>query len=219
MRLETAFELIRHPLVNARSYETTWWRRQPARRPTGSEYIPPAKPLTGYTRKPMMIRAVLVLACCAATTGAQSVARPPAPSDGREAVQRLSWIAGCWRRQVPGGASVVEEHWMTPRAGFALGTSRTVRNDTIVVEFEQLRLFQRAGRAVYHAEPSGQSPTDFEAQTTTDSLVVFENPAHDFPQKIIYRKRGTDSLIARVEGTMRGQARAVDFAYARVPCR
>lgn len=167
----------------------------------------------------MMIRPLLMLVSLASTAGAQIAARPPGPSEGRDAVQRLSWFTGCWRRQAPGSPNVVEEHWMAPRAGFALGMSRTVRNDTIVVEYEQLRLFQRTGRAVYHAEPSGQTPTDFEAQTTSDSLVVFENPAHDFPQRIIYRKRGADSLIARIEGTMRGQARAADFAYARVACR
>jgi len=109
-----------------------------------------------------MIRGLVLLSFLATTPGvAQTVSRPPWPSEGRDAVQRLSWFAGCWRRQAPGGASVVEEQWMTPRAGFALGMSRTVRSDSVVTEFEQLRLFQREGRAVYHAEPSGQTATDF----------------------------------------------------------
>jgi hypothetical protein len=166
-----------------------------------------------------MIRTVIVMICLTVVdAGAQTLSRPPAPSEGRDAVQRLSWVAGCWRRQATGSPTVVEEQWMTPRAGFMLGVSRTVRSDTFVVEYEQLRVFQRAGRAVYHAEPSGQSPADFEAQTTSDTLVVFENPTHDFPQRIIYRKRGPDSLIARVEGTMRGQARGIDFGFARMRC-
>jgi hypothetical protein len=172
-----------------------------------------------YTRARVMIRTAIVMICFAAGVArAQAVPRPPAPTEGRDAVQRLSWFAGCWRRQIAGGASVLDEQWMVPRGGVALGMSRTVRNDTIVVEFEQLRLFQRAGRAVYRAEPSGQVPAEFEAQSTSDTLVVFENAAHDFPQRIIYRKRGADSLIARIEGTMRGQARAADFSYARVRC-
>jgi hypothetical protein len=127
-------------------------------------------------------------------------------------------MAGCWRRQAPGSASVAEEHWMKPRAGFALGSSRTIRGDTLVTAYEQLRLFQRAGRAVYHATPSGQTPTEFEAQATSDTMVVFENAAHDFPQRVIYRKRGSDSLIARVEGTVGGQARGFDFPFARTAC-
>jgi hypothetical protein len=166
----------------------------------------------------MIRRFVLFAALVAATPASgQAVSKPPSPKEGNSAVQRLSWMAGCWRRQTASG-SVVEEQWMSPRAGFALGVSRTVRGDSMVVEYEQLRLFQKAGRAVYHAAPSGQTPTEFEAKATTDTMVVFENPAHDFPQRVIYRKRGADSLLARVEGTMNGQARGVDFPYARARC-
>jgi hypothetical protein len=98
-----------------------------------------------------------------------------------------------------------------------LGMGRTVRNDTLV-EFEQLRLTQRGTSAVYHAEPSGQAPAEFVATAVSDSLVTFSNPQHDFPQRIIYRRRGADSLVARVEGTRGGAVRGVDFPYARVAC-
>jgi len=165
----------------------------------------------------MIRRFVLLVTLAAIPAAAQTTARPPSPKEGSSAVQQLSWMAGCWRRQTASG-SVVEEQWMTPRAGFALGISRTVRGDSMVVEFEQLRLFQKAGHAVYHAEPSGQAPTDFEAKATSDTMVVFENTTHDFPQRVIYRKRGADSLLARIEGTMNGQARGVDFPYARARC-
>ena len=77
-------------------------------------------------------RLALVTALLASPLAAQTVPRPPSPKEGTSAVQQLSWFAGCWRRQAPGGSSVVEEHWMAPRAGMALGTSRTVRGDTMV---------------------------------------------------------------------------------------
>lgn len=161
-------------------------------------------------------RAIVPILALAASAHAQTVAKPPSPKEGTTAVQQLKWMAGCWRQQAPG--STVDEQWMAPRAGMMLGLGRTVRGDTIVLEFEQLRIFQRAGHAVYHAEPSGQKPTDFEANATSDSLVVFENPTHDFPQRVIYRKRGADSLIGRIEGTLNGKVRGVDFPYMRVPC-
>lgn len=166
----------------------------------------------------MTRRSLLLIMLAAAPLRAQSVPRPPSPNEGTSAVQRLTWMAGCWRRQSVNGASVVEEQWMAPRGGFMLGMSRTVRGDTMVAEFEQLRIFQRAGNAVYHAEPSGQLPTDFEAKTTSDTMVVFENATHDFPQRIIYRKHGADSLFARIEGMRNGQARGLDFPFAHVRC-
>ena len=106
---------------------------------------------------------------------------------------------------------------MRPRGGTMLGVGRTTRGDS-VIEFEQVRIFERAGRAVYAALPSGQALAEFEAAATGDSVVTFENPAHDFPQRVIYRRRGADSLIARIERTRNGQLRGVDFPYRRVPC-
>jgi hypothetical protein len=52
-----------------------------------------------------------------------------------------------------------------------------------------------------------------------DGAITFSNPAHDFPQRIIYRRAGADSLHARIEGTRNGQPRGVDYAYVRVACQ
>jgi hypothetical protein len=133
-------------------------------------------------------------------------------------VRALSWFSGCWERRSANGSSVIEEQWMAPRGETMLGMARTVRGDTALVEYEHLRIFKRGGHAIYHAEPSGQAPADFEAKSVSDTLVVFENPTHDFPQRVIYRKRGMDSLLARIEGTTGGKVRGIDFPYARVRC-
>lgn len=135
----------------------------------------------------------------------------PAPS-----AARLAWLAGCWRQTT--GTRVVDEQWMMPSAGTMLGMSRTVR-DGQVTEYEQLRIHERNGRVVYTASPSGQATADFEASSTSDTLVTFENSAHDFPQRISYRTRGRDSVVARVEGARNGQVRGFDFVYGRVACR
>ena len=130
---------------------------------------------------------------------------------------QLSWIAGCWRQTSGNGNRVVDEQWMSLRGGTMLGMSRTVRGDSLL-ELEFLQILEQASRVVYHAQPSGQRPADFVASTVSDTLVVFENTEHDFPQRIIYRRRGADSLIARIEGTRNGKTRGIDFPYARVRC-
>ena len=130
-------------------------------------------------------------------------------------VQQVGWLAGCWQR-VDGGRTV-EEQWMRPRGGLMLGAGRTVEGDSLV-EFEQVMILERAGRLVYAARPSGQAPAEFESIAVTDSSVTFENPAHDFPQRVLYRRVGADSLVARVEGTRGGRARGADFPYRRAAC-
>lgn len=163
-----------------------------------------------------MIAAIPVLALAGAATVAavSGFAGQGAPARV-EKIEAASWFAGCWTRR--SGQTVIEEQWMAPRGGVMVGMSRTVR-DGKLVEYEFIRLFESNGRLVYQAMPSRQAPTDFTSTVTSDTLLIFENPAHDFPQRIIYRRQGTDSLTARIEGPGPGGTRGVDFRFARDAC-
>jgi hypothetical protein len=130
-------------------------------------------------------------------------------------IQRLAWFQGCWRMSAPG--RVIEETWTAPAGRSMLGISRTVRGDSLV-EYEFVVLREDSGTVTYQARPSGQAGAVFKASLLTDSAVVFENPAHDFPQRIGYRRAGPDSLVAWIEGTLRGNLRRREFPYARVAC-
>jgi hypothetical protein len=50
-------------------------------------------------------------------------------------------------------------------------------------------------------------------------MVVFENPKHDFPQKVGYQRDGADTLLAWIEGTDKGQTRRIEFPYRRAMCQ
>ena len=109
----------------------------------------------------------------------------PAAAAGQ--VDRLAWLAGCW--QITRGDEVIDEQWMPPRGGVMLGMSRTVRaGRTTTTEFVTLRV--SAGRVAYEANPSGQQPTSFPATMVSADRAVFENPAHDYPKRIIYARSG-----------------------------
>ncbi len=103
---------------------------------------------------------------------------------------------------------------MAPLGGTMLGMSRTVRGGT-TREYEFLQIRDVDGALAYIARPSGQAEATFRVKTLSASEVIFEDPAHDFPQRIIYRRNDDGSLTARIEGTMNGQARGVDFPYTR----
>ena len=168
----------------------------------------------------MRIRAVAVGVLVAGGSLGTGATRDSSLAGARASrLDSLSWISGCWARSNQRG--LTEEHWTRPAGGTLLGFSRTIRRvaerDT-TTEFEFLRIFERNDRLVYAALPSGQRYTEFVESEMTDSSVVFANPAHDFPQYVRYTRRGADSLIARIDGTIQGRARAVDFPYARTRC-
>jgi hypothetical protein len=131
----------------------------------------------------------------------------------------LAWMAGCWEQRTP--RRIVQELWLPPASGTMIGMGRTLRHTAAgdsLVEMEFLRIVARDGAWAYLAQPGGQPPTEFTSHAAGDTSVTFTNLQHDFPQQITYRRRGADSLVARVEGVVNGATRAIEFPYARGAC-
>jgi hypothetical protein len=127
-------------------------------------------------------------------------------------ISDLSWMSGDW--QTPAGGRVqIDEHWTQPAGRSMLGMSRTVGGDKSI-EFEYLRIEQREDGIYYVAHPKARCPgTDFKLTRLSSSEAVFENPQHDFPKRIIYRKTSEDALTASIdagEGT-----KSMSFGYQR----
>jgi hypothetical protein len=101
-----------------------------------------------------------------------------------------------------------------PGGGVMLGLGRTVR-DGKLREYEFVRIVEADGSLAYMAEPSGQAKATFPLKSLTADEAVFENPTHDFPQRVIYRRLGADAVTGRIEGQIGGQAKSVDFPYKR----
>lgn len=125
----------------------------------------------------------------------------------------LAWLAGDWQT-TPGGRRQIEEHWMSVAGGTMMGMSRTVAGEK-TVEFEYLRIEQRADGIYYVAHPKARCPaTDFKLTKSSATEAIFENPQHDFPKRIIYRKTGADSLTASIDG---GEgSKAMTFSFTRM---
>jgi len=135
-----------------------------------------------------------------------------APSD----IDRLGFLAGCWTLTRPNGATI-EEQWLPPAGGAMIGMSRTV-HDGKLRAYEFMRILPAAdGKLQFVATPSGQAEGAFPLKDVAENAVTFENPQHDFPQRILYRRVDKDSLAARIEGAIDGQSRSVDFTYRRCP--
>lgn len=149
-----------------------------------------------------MLKLILVTFCLLVTLTPQTAA-----------LSDLAWIAGDWQT-APGGRRQIEEHWTNVAGGTMMGVSRTVAGDK-TVEFEYLRIEQRADGIYYVAHPKARCPaTDFKLTKSSATEAIFENPQHDFPKRIIYRKTGADSLTASIDG---GEgSKAMTFSFTRV---
>lgn len=134
----------------------------------------------------------------------------------KSGVDRLEWISGCWASD--DGKERTEEIWMKPAGQSMIGMSRTVAGGRTVFT-EHLQIREANGQIAYIVSLGmGAKPTVFKLVKSSDSEAVFENPEHDFPQRIIYRRESTDVLFARIEGQEKGVNKAMDFPYKRSKC-
>ena len=111
------------------------------------------------------------------------------------AVDDLAWMAGRW--ESASGDRWTEEYWSAPRAGAMIGYSRSGRGETLG-EYEFIRLVPgEDGVPVYLASPGGGTPVPFRLVEQGEGSATFANPAHDYPQRIVYRRDG-DAMVATI---------------------
>ncbi|MGE3108631.1 MAG: DUF6265 family protein [Phycisphaerales bacterium] len=168
--------------------------------------------------------ACVALAGCA---GQIDTRRDPEMFMRDAALDRAGFLAGTWRSASEG--SIIEEHWSEPAGDGMIGYSRTIKPETAtggrLAQFEFLRLSAKAGpegadagELTYIAAPGGRyPPTAFTMTGSAPGRLIFENPAHDFPQKIEYWLDEAGALHARISapGADGGEA-AHEWVYQRV---
>ncbi len=133
-------------------------------------------------------------------------------------ISDLDWFAGCWEINIPERQMTISEMWTKPSGGTLIGVGRTVVNNK-TVSYEYLRIVEGNEGIDYIAKPSSNSgETPFRLKNSTAKEVVFENLANDFPQRVIYRREKAGSISARIEGSVDGKAKPIDFPFLRVKC-
>ena len=149
-----------------------------------------------------MIRSlVAALLLAPALCSAQSPAR----------VAALEWLSGTWVQET--SKEKVSESWLGPANGLMVAVNLTARANGRK-SFEFLRIAETPAGFSYFASPEGRPPTEFRLKEAGDQRVVFENAAHDFPQRILYWRDG-EQLVARIEGTIRGEAKQQEWRFTR----
>src|SRR5687767_4558483 len=106
----------------------------------------------------------------------------------------LAFMVGYWISTQPDGKTS-EELWLPERGNVMLGLGRT--NQGLSTEFEFLRIENRKEGVVYVAAPHNGKETEFKLVQSGKDEAVFENLAHDFPQRIRYWLDKDGKLHAR----------------------
>jgi len=132
-----------------------------------------------------------------------------------EKLSKMKWLIGNWENRSPDGN--LRETWQAVNDSVYKGFSCFTReNDTLSVEYVTLE--ERGNELFYIPVVSGQNdgkPVTFRLVSSIGDQFVFENPMHDFPQKITYTLISKDSMVAEISGKTEGQARSEKFPMTR----
>lgn len=135
---------------------------------------------------------MMVAAALLASLGSSALAADAPPE-----ATLPTWMTGFWKLQGADG-NWAEEWWTTARAGVMLGAGRSGKGDTLEW-WEQTRIEAAGGKLSFCALPKGQKGACFAATKVAANEIVFENPGHDFPTRVAYRREG-NALLAEVSG-------------------
>ena len=124
----------------------------------------------------------------------------------------LSWMSGYWLDCSAGRE--VSETWSDPRHGLSVGHAVTVSDDG--VSFEVSHIGPTPQGFAYVAQPGGAPPTVFVLTESAPGRAVFANAENDFPTRVIYEREG-DTLRARIEGEIGGEARSMAWRFEAAP--
>jgi hypothetical protein len=156
--------------------------------------------IAGEVMMTRLMRFILIAGLTASLTGAAPAAEQALPG----------WMAGAWHEEKAG--QWTEEFWFQPRAGQMLGTSRSGRGEKPGSwEVMRITVDPKSGLALL-ASPEGGTPTRFERMSSSANEIMFANEAHDYPQKIRYRREGP-RLIAEI--SMMDGSKAMRWTYER----
>ena len=125
-------------------------------------------------------------------------------------IEKLASMTGTWTQSKEG--ETVQEAWLGPRGKMMTGVNlaNSAKRGT---SFEFMRVVTTPTGLSYLASPEGKPPTEFKLKEIGDKRVVFENLSHDFPQRVMYWIETDGAMKARIEGTVQGKARAMEWRF------
>jgi len=113
-------------------------------------------------------------------------------------LEGLAWMLGDWRVETEG--TVFTERWHRGEDGLYHGEADSRRaGETEVLQREVMTLGPRGGQLVYTVDVDADGRTvDFTLVSCDVVSARFENPEHDFPQRLEYRRHEDGRLGADV---------------------
>ncbi|MBW4361628.1 DUF6265 family protein [Flavobacterium taihuense] len=133
----------------------------------------------------------------------------------KDQIKKANWLLGKWETKTADGN--LSESWKQVNDSTFQGESFFIKGkDTL--HFETITLQQKGEDLFYNTTVKGQNENKavaFKMTIGTEKQLIFENPKHDYPQKITYTLITKDSLVAAISGVQLGKPSSEKFGMKK----
>ncbi|MFN3968099.1 DUF6265 family protein [Flavobacterium sp.] len=133
-----------------------------------------------------------------------------------EKLEKMNWLVGQWENKTPEG--LLTETWTKENDSTFSGQTYFIKNEKDTVHSESIVLTQSKDELIYRPTVKGQNndePVDFKLTTEVEYSFTFENPKHDYPQKITYKKVNDKALVATISGNQQGKQSSESYPMSK----
>ncbi|HMQ70701.1 MAG TPA: DUF6265 family protein [Ignavibacteria bacterium] len=129
-------------------------------------------------------------------------------------IKIFEWLKGQWEGIM--GSGLYHEEWYSDDENNLTGRAYLIKSGEITNN-EILKIHLTGNDVFYTADVShNPDPVSFKLTEFSDRIFVFENPEHDFPQKIKYEIISENNFIASVEAVNEGKTRKLVYDLKRI---
>lgn len=175
-----------------------------------------------FTTKSIIMKKITLLAAAFAILSScgkkeNTEAETSTTAEEPNEITKAEWLLGSWGNTSAEGE--LSENWEKVNDSVMHGESYFVVGGKDTVFAETVELTSENGKLAYTVTVPGQNdekPVRFDLTSSTENQLVFENPQHDFPNKIVYNKIPSDSLTAEISGMQKGKPASELMAMKRI---
>ncbi len=132
---------------------------------------------------------------------------------------KAHWLLGDW--QMEDSLGVLTESWKSIDDSTYTGQTLYIKNKKDTIHFETMQLMQDGDLLLYSSMVKGENDNQsisYKLIEDNDSLLVFENPKHDYPKTIRYQKESkTKSIQITITGKQHSKETKDSYLLKEIP--
>ena len=130
-------------------------------------------------------------------------------------LSELKWLCGEWKID-NGDSTITYEKWTQENENSINGIGMTIDDKGDTTFFEEMKILKQDGKITMNISVDRTDVVPFLLIKYANQEAAFENPEHDFPQKITYFSKNDSTLFAIIGGEVYDGKKNMKFEFKRM---